>query len=271
MTSLSRGSTQLNRLLLKEGHMGCGFGTQYSVCRTIVLAVTCLLLPNHSWGLDATQPISAERREAVSLADAAVRALQHNLDITISRHTKESRLADITIEQAKFDPTLSLNGQYNRTVNPLNRPIFGGTGGALNQITLFDQRTHAVTVDANTNLITGGNIDVNYSPQRNSINQSVAEGFLFNPAWTGGLAFTITQPLLRNAGVAINKTFISIAQNNAVVEQHVFRDRVMTVVASVEQTYWELVFANENLKVAQAAMKAAEELLATNRARQQPG
>lgn len=251
--------------------MGCRFGTQHSVCRAIVLTVGCLLLPNQSWGLDASQPIPAERWETVSLTDAAVRALQHNLDITISRHTKESRLADITIEQAKFDPTLSLNGQYNRTVNPLNRPIFGGTGGALNQITLFDQRTHAVTVDANTNLLTGGNIDVNYSPQRNSINQSVAEGFLFNPAWTGGLAFTITQPLLRNAGVTINKTFISIAQNNAVVEQHVFRDRVMTVVASVEQTYWELVFANENLKVAQAALKAAEELLATNRAKAKAG
>ena len=66
-----------------------------------------------------------------------------------------------------------------------------------------------MTVDANTNLIAGGTIDVNYSPQRNSINQSVAEGFLFNPAWTGGLAFMITQPLLRNAGVAINKTSIS--------------------------------------------------------------
>lgn len=251
--------------------MGCRFWTQHSVCRAIVLVVGCLLLPSHGWGLDASQTFPLERREAVSLADAAVRALQHNLDITISRHTKESRLADITIEQSKFDPTVSLNGQYNRTVNPLNRPIFGGTGGALNQITLFDQRTHAVTVDANTNLVTGGNIDVNYGPQRTSINQSVAEGFLFNPAWTGGLTFTITQPLLRNAGVAINKTFISIAQNNAVVEQHVFRDRVMTAVASVEQTYWELVFANENLKVAQAALKAAEELLATNRAKVKAG
>ncbi|MFZ3013615.1 MAG: TolC family protein, partial [Nitrospira sp.] len=250
--------------------------SRYSRCCLFRVAIVfviiwCMGFPLPSWGLDATQPIPAERREAVSLADAAVRALEKNLDISVSRQNRESRLADITIEQAKFDPTLSLNGQYNRTVNPLNRPIFGGTGGALNQITLFDQRTHAVTVDANTNLITGGNIDVNYSPQRNSINQSVADGFLFNPAWTGGLAFTITQPLLRNAGVAINKTFISIAQNNAVVEQHVFRDRVMTVVASVEQTYWELVFANENLKVAQAALKAAEELLATNRAKAKAG
>src|SRR5262245_7952661 len=80
---------------------------------------------------------NGDRREDISLADAALRALKNNLDISISRHTKESRLTDITVEQAKFDPTLSVNGQYNRTVNPLNRPVFGGTGGSLNQITIF--------------------------------------------------------------------------------------------------------------------------------------
>lgn len=213
----------------------------------------------------------AERRETLSLADAALRALQHNLDISISRHTKESRLADIIIEQSKFDPTFSINGQLTRAVSPLNRPVFGGTGGALNAITIFDQRNHSVTVDVTQNLITGGNVDLNYSPSRSSINQNVARGFLFNPSWTGGLALTITQPLLRNAGIDINKTFIKVAQNNAEVEQHVFRDRVMSVIASVEQTYWELVFANENLKVAQTALKAAEELLASNRAKLKAG
>lgn len=219
---------------------------------------------------EASEP-PAERHETLSLADAALRALQYNLDISISRHTKESRLADIVIEQSKFDPTFSINGQYNRAASPLNRPVFGGTGGALNQITIFDQRNHSVTVDVTQNLITGGNVDVNYSPSRSSINQDVARGFLFNPSWTGGLALTITQPLLRNAGINVNKTFIKVAQNNAEVEQHVFRDRVMSVIASVEQTYWELVFANENLKVAQTALKAAEELLASNRAKLKAG
>ena len=239
----------------------------------VALAMTGLacLAPCDSWSFDVTQPSVTERRETVSLADAAIRALQHNLDITISRHTKESRLADIVIEQSKFDPTLSVNGQYNRTVNPLNRPVFGGTFGQLDQIRPFDQRNHSLTFDASTNLITGGNIDINYSPARNSVNQDVARGFLFNPSWTGGLAFTVTQPLLRNAGIEVNKTFIKVAQNNAVVEEHVFRDRVMTVISSVEQTYWELVFANENVKVAQAALKAAEELLATNRAKSKAG
>lgn len=237
----------------------------------LLVGLGCLSCPPDSWSLDVTQPIPAERRETVSLADAAVRALQHNLDISISRQNKDSRLADIIIEQSKFDPNLSINGQYNRTVNPLNRPVFGSTGFFLDQIRIFDQRSSSVTVDASTNLITGGNFDVNYSPARSSVNQDLATGFLFNPSWTGGLAFTFTQPLLRNAGVAINKTFIKVAQNNAEVEQHVFRDRVMTVVTTVEQTYWELVFANENLKVAQAALKAAEELLATNRAKSKAG
>jgi outer membrane protein TolC len=224
-----------------------------------------------AWAAEVGNAPSGDRRESISLADAALRALKNNLDITISRQTKESRLTDIVVEQAKFDPTLSVNGQYNRTVNPLNRPVFGGTGGILDDITIFDQRSHSVTLDATTNLITGGNVDLNYNPARSNINQNVASGFLFNPAYTGGLALTLTQPLLRNAGIEINKTFIRIAQNNAMVEEHVFRDRVLTVLATVEQTYWELVFANENLKVAEAALKAAQELLASNRAKAKAG
>jgi outer membrane protein TolC len=235
------------------------------------IGIGLFLSPGLSWGSDESKAPPAERRETISLADAAIRALQHNLDINISRQTKDSRLADITVEQAKFDPTLSVNGQYNRTVNPLNRPVFGGTGGDLTGITTFDQRSHSVTLDATTNLLTGGNVDLNYSPARTNVNQNVATGFLFNPAYTGGLALTLTQPLLRNAGIDVTKTFIRVAQNNATVEEHVFRDRVLTVLATVEQTYWEVVFANENLKVAEAALKAAQELLASNRAKAKAG
>jgi outer membrane protein TolC len=235
------------------------------------VGIGLLLSPGFSWGSDESTAPPAERRETISLADAAIRALQHNLDISISRQTKDSRLADITVEQAKFDPTLSVNGQYNRTVSPLNRPVFGSTNQDLTQITTFDQRTQSVTLDATTNLLTGGNVDLNYSPSRTNINQNLATGFLFNPSYTGGLVLTLTQPLLRNAGIDVTKTFIRVAQNNATVEEHVFRDRVLTVLATVEQTYWEVVFANENLKVAEAALKAAQELGASNRAKAKAG
>ncbi|WP_447979654.1 TolC family protein [Candidatus Nitrospira bockiana] len=210
-----------------------------------------------------------EPRHPISVSDAVLQALERNLDITISRQTKESKLTDIIFEQAKFDPTLSLNAQYNRLVSPLNRPVLGFTGAVLRDVTTFDQNTSSVTLDLTQNLLTGANYDINYSPQRNFV--AGPNTFLFNPAYTGGLAFTVTQPLLRNAGVEINRTFIRIAQNNAQVEQQVFMDQVLTVIADVEQNYWELVFANENLKVAQAALKAAEELLAGNRAKAKAG
>lgn len=237
----------------------------------LIASATALILwtAPASFSLEVTKPVPAERREAMSLADAVIKALQNNLDIHIGRQTKESRLADIVIEQAKFDPTVSLNGQYNRQVAPLNRPILGFTGANLQDITKFDQNTSTVTADITQNLPTGANYDLNYSPQRSFV--SGPNTFLFNPAWTGGLALTVTQPLLKNFGNELNRTFISIAQNNATVEQHVFLDRVLTVIATVEQTFWEMVFANENLKVAQAALKAAEELLASNRAKAKAG
>jgi len=249
---------------------GTGITRWWRICNYTV-CIGLFLSPGLSWGSDESTAPPTEQRETISLADAAIRALQHNLDISISRQTKNSRLADIIVERAKFDPTLSVNGQYTRTVSPLNRPVFGGTGGNLNNITTFDQRTQSVTVDATTNLLTGGNVDLNYSPTRTNVNQNVATGFLFNPAYTGGLVLTLTQPLLRNAGIDITKTFIHVAQNNAIVEEHVFRDRVLTVLATVEQTYWEVVFANENLKVAEAALKAAQELGASNRAKAKAG
>lgn len=237
----------------------------------MIVGLWVIVSPSRSWSLDVTQPAPQERHETVSLMDAAIRALQNNLDISLSRHTKESRLTDIVFEQAKFDPTVSVKGRYLRTVDPLEQPVFGATGSLLNQITKFDQRNQSLSFDASTNLVTGGSIDMNYNPSRYSVNQDLAEGFLFNPAWMGGLSFTVTQPLLKNAGIGINKTFIKVAQNNAVVEQHIFRDRVLTVIASVEQNYWELVFAKENVKVAQAALKAAEELLAANRLKAKAG
>ncbi|MGH7235392.1 MAG: TolC family protein [Nitrospiraceae bacterium] len=237
----------------------------------VVLAIALLLPLAYVAGADLPEGTEAVPKKAVSLVDIVLRALQNNLDISISRQTKESRLTDIVFEQAKFDPLLSVNGQYNRSVSPLNRPVlgFGGNTVGDQEPPAFDQNASQVTLDVTQNLLTGANYDLNFSPSRVYVGGNPQ--FLFNPGYQSGLAFTLTQPLLRNFGTDVNKTFIRIAQNNAKFEEQVFVDRVLTVIATVEQAFWELVFANENLKVAQAALKAAEELLASNRAKAKAG
>jgi len=206
----------------------------------------------------------------LTLRDAVMQALENNLDIQVSRHTRNAQLTDITFEQAKFDPTVQLGGRYDRTVAPINRPIFGLGGVTIaNEPAIFDQNDAQFNIGYSQRLLTGGTYDLAFNTNRNSVAGSTS--FLFNPSYASNLSFNLTQPLLRNLGPTINKTSITLARNAAAVEQLQLVQQVLSVTAQVEQTYWELVFARENLKVARATLKAAEELLASNREKVKAG
>ncbi|OLB57844.1 MAG: hypothetical protein AUI03_00260 [Nitrospirae bacterium 13_2_20CM_2_62_8] len=227
----------------------------------------------NTWGanLSANPPnqTAPEREEFLSLADAVLRALEHNVDITIGRRTRAIRLTDIIFERAKFDPTVNLSFQTQRSFQPLNRPFFGVTGERLSEPMALETRQAQMNLALTQRVLTGANYELKFNPQRTLI--PGASGFLFNPGYSSDLTFNLSQPLLRDLGPKVNKTPIRIAQSNAKVEDYVFLDKVLTIIGTVEQAYWELVFANENLKVAQASLSAAEELLASNRAKAQSG
>ncbi|MCA9420936.1 MAG: TolC family protein [Nitrospira sp.] len=206
----------------------------------------------------------------LTLQEAVMEALDHNLDIRVSRHTRDVRLTDIVFQQAQFDPTVELGGRYDRTVVPLNRPIFGLGGVTLGSIPdTFDQNETNFSLGLKQKLLTGGSYDLTFDTNRNSVAGSTS--FLFNPAYSSNVLFNLTQPLLRNFGPTVNNIQITLAQNAADVEQLTLLNQILSVIAQVEQAYWELVFARENLKVARATLQAAEELLASNRAKVKAG
>jgi len=66
---------------------GTGTNKWWRAC-AYAIGIGLILSPGLSWGLEVDKPPLAEKRETISLADAAIRALQHNLDINIIRHTK---------------------------------------------------------------------------------------------------------------------------------------------------------------------------------------
>ena len=249
---------------------------------TIALWSLCIIWP--TWGQSThreTAPATTEEGSlktlipsdsviTLTLRDAVMQALEHNVDIQVSRHTRDAQLTDIIFEQAKFDPSVQLGGRYDRTVSPLNRPVFGFGGVTSgNEPANFDQNDTRVNLGYTQRLLTGGSYDLTFDTNRNSV--AGTTGFLFNPAYASNLSFNLTQPLLRNFGPHINTTLITVARNTADVEQLFLVQQVLSVIAQVEQTYWELVFARENLKVAHATFKAAEELLASNREKVKAG
>ncbi len=206
----------------------------------------------------------------LTLHDAVMQALEHNVDIQVSRHTRNAQLTDIIFEQAKFDPTIQLGGRYDRTVRPLNRPVFGFGGvTAGNDPDNFDQNDTQFNIGYSQRLLTGGSYDLKFDTNRNSVAGST--GFLFNPSYGSNLSISLTQPLLRNLGQTVNTTLITVARNAAAIEQLLLSQQILSVISQVEHTYWELVFARENLKVAHATLKAAEELLVSNREKVKAG
>ena len=217
-----------------------------------------------------TDLIDPVQVETLSLQEAVLRTLKNNLDITVSRQSLHVRLTDILFQQAQFDPTVELSGRYGKRVDPLNRPIFGFGGSILGEEPdNIDQTDTNFRLGLNQKLLTGGIYELSFDGNRNAVAGQTS--FLFNPAITSNFLFNLDQPLLRNFGPEVNSTQIKIARNAATVEQFTFINQVLTVIADVEQTYWELVFAREGEKVAKATLKAAQVLLADNRARFQAG
>ncbi len=209
------------------------------------------------------QLLSTDSVITLTIHDAVMQALEHNVDIQVSRHTRDAQLTDVIFEQAKFDPTIQLGGRYDRTVRPLNRPVFGFGGvTAGNDPDNFDQNDTRFNIGYSHRLLTGGSYDLTFDTNRNSV--AGTTGFLFNPSYGSNLSISLTQPLLRNLGQTVNTTLITVARNTAAVENLRLNQQVLLVISQVEQSYWELVFARENLKVAHATLKAAEELLASN-------
>src|SRR3972149_3414952 len=133
--------------------------------------------------------------------------------------------------------------------------------------------TNAVSKNKDTNaaggtrqqLPTGADYEVRYGTNRNDTNTSFLQ--VLNPAYTNDLTLTLTQPLLKNFGVDVNRTAIKIAQNDREISGDRLRQRVMDVITQVQTAYWELVFPLEDLKVAQRSLGLAKELSQLNRAR----
>lgn len=245
--------------------------SRIALCYFACLGTSSLLVDSAAFS--AAPDLAPLRSEgtprSLSLSDVVMQALQANLDISVSRQFKEARLSDIAFEQAKFDPSVSLTGRYDRHATPLNRPLFGVTSATLTEPRLLDQNQTILGLGLTKKLETGTNLDLKFAGDRTFVGSQ--NSFLFNSAYTSEFRLNVTQPLLRDFGVDVNKTLIHIAQKNAIVESHVFFDKVLTVIATVEQTYWELVFANENLKVVEDLLRAAKELVVSNRARAKAG
>ena len=90
---------------------------------------------------------------------------------------------------------------------------------------------------------------------------------MINPNFT----FRLTQHLLQGFGFAPNNRFIRIAKNNREITDVAFRLQIITTVDQIENMYWDLVFAYENVRVQQESLAFAQKTLSDTQKQVQIG
>ncbi len=93
----------------------------------------------------------------------------------------------------------------------------------------------------------------------------------YSPSLASALQFRITQNILQGWGSLPNTRFIRIAKNNREISDVAFRLQIITTVDQIENLYWNLVFAYENVRVQQDALAFAQRTLADNKKQVQMG
>jgi outer membrane protein TolC len=83
----------------------------------------------------------------------------------------------------------------------------------------------------------------------------------YTPGLGSNFQFRLTQNLLQGFGFVPNTRFIRIAKNNREISDVAFRLQIITTVDQIENLYWNLVFAYENVRVQQEALTFAQRTL----------
>jgi outer membrane protein len=120
----------------------------------------------------------------------------------------------------------------------------------------------------NQGFITGTNMSVGFNNTRQTSNNTYTS---LSPLLNSGFKFQLTQHLLQGFGFAPNTRFIQIAKNDREISDVAFRLQIISTVDQIENMYWDLVYAYENVRVAQESVAFAQKTLSDNQKQVQIG
>jgi outer membrane protein TolC len=114
----------------------------------------------------------------------------------------------------------------------------------------------------------GTNLGVGFTNSRVTSNNPFT---IVSPNLTSGFKFQLTQHLLQGFGFVPNTRLIQISKNDREIADIAFRLQVVTTVDQIENLYWNLVYAYENVKVQREALAFAQKTLSDNQKQVQIG
>ncbi len=200
--------------------------------------------------------VNVSDQMSISLEDAIRLALENNNDIDASRNDVQIAEFNLRGAQGVYDPVIGSESFYESVTTPVASLIGGAVDGSVTQKRLFGSGGLS-----GFSRYYGGVYSARLDSSRTTTSNTNA---FLNPQFPTALAFSYTQPLLRNRGFDNNRRVIEIAKKNLSLTDSQFRQRAIDVIALVEQAYWNLAFALRNQQVQLDAVRQARTQLESN-------
>lgn len=192
----------------------------------------------------------------LTLRDAVALALAHNINLEVSRLSLASARQGFLATSGIFDPVVRVDfSEASSTTRATNQLI----GADVNEV-----KRRQLNLGLTQLLPPGTSLSLGWNNSRSETN---SQFYFINPAYDASLGLTVTQPLLRGFGSDVNRTFIEVARRERDISRLDFARLVISIVQSVEDAYWNLVYARENLEVSRQSLALARDLLEQTRTR----
>jgi len=161
----------------------------------------------------------------------------------------------------QFDPTVTSSLSEEHAISPQANQVFTGVPN-------LQSNTGTVNFSFNQGFSPGTNLSVGFQNNRQTTNSRFNT---LNPTLNSSFRATITQHLLWGFGPGLNTRFIRVARNNREIADVAFRNQVIETVSQIENIYWDLVSAYENVKAKERSLALAQKTLSDNQKQVQIG
>jgi len=161
-----------------------------------------------------------------------------------------------------FDPQFSGTVQLDKNETVSTSVFSPAPGGIIAQNTYTSNFAYTQGLQWGTTLTAG------FNNTHVTTNSTVS---LLTPQLGSNFQFRVTQNLLQGFGLLPNTRFIRIAKNNREISDVAFRLQIITTVDQVENMYWDLVYAYENVRVQQESLTYAQKALDDSKRQAQVG
>jgi outer membrane protein len=224
--------------------------------------ITVLILA--AWTSFAQTNATSAVRE-MSLADCIQEAMQHNLDMQVQRYNPQISLYNLNANYGGYDPTFNFSGTHNYNDSGGSFQDGQHIAGSVYNADNFSSSFNG-TLPWGTIYNLGGNISS--TKGENGVSNFTLP-FQQSSGQVGGLA--LTQPLLKDFWIDSTRLNIRLGKNALQFSEQGLRQQIITSVTAVENAYYELIYAQENIQVQQDALTLAQTQLDQDRQRVQIG